>query len=734
MSFKALIGIVSALVVAVGLAIIPAVASSEEPAGQQVPANEGSAESGSQPGQETAPPQPEAPAPQPQPDPGSDEGAEKPKSSAKKGRTSSSKSTVKIEKPEKKDRSDNDAGELDDSLLGEPLLITDELINGKEIPALPPLSMLPWLQEAAQRFAVPVEILMAIYWIESGFKPGLTSSAGAVGLMQFLRSTWQTQGLDFDKNGVSDPNTVDAFLGAANYLNNSDYRESVKEAIFAYNRSTEYVESVLKLARKYAEVAPLLNTTNTLVKALPPTLRDFSYEGATRDEAKVNAAAGSSVIAAASGVVEKIENVNGEARVVVRDFYNNVYSYRGLRLAEAVPQPKDKAIKKKRLARPEQESANSKARDSKQGSAAGSDSNKSKKKKKRAKAATKNATTTEQSPDERRRFSNPQRKNSSEYALRLGQIEEVLSEKKVKGFYRGHLSSKDIQLSEDDYDLVPLKPGTTVLAGTKIGEINGPLKFGVRPSGASRPFAHPERLFKLWKLLDKAGFRKVKSASPLLDPKRKQLDVDSVMYLAKKDKAALADLVLSDKRINIYEAGREDIKSGIISRFTLFSIGYLSVVGVVPTEITSLQRDGAITVNGTGSNHGFGRAVDITEFNGKSVIDDSQEFGNTWHAAKSLVELPAYWRPDEVITVHDLGGSSFADKAGHGDHAHAGFDSANRKVKKRTEKQTKGLNKWWRGVEKNMGKNSLPTDFDKLNKPSKWAIPAKGKAKTTSTK
>ncbi len=52
-------------------------------------------------------------------------------------------------------------------------------------------------------------------------------------------------------------------------------------------------------------------------------------------------------------------------------------------------------------------------------------------------------------------------------------------------------------------------------------------------------------------------------------------------------KAELQERVLSDKRINIYECGRRDIKAGMIDRRILALVEYLAVKGVQPT-ITSL--------------------------------------------------------------------------------------------------------------------------------------------------
>ena len=63
-------------------------------------------------------------------------------------------------------------------------------------------------------------MLASINKIETAFGTNLNvSSAGAVGWMQFLPSSWETYGLDANGDGRKDPyNPVDAICAAAHYL------------------------------------------------------------------------------------------------------------------------------------------------------------------------------------------------------------------------------------------------------------------------------------------------------------------------------------------------------------------------------------------------------------------------------------------------------------------------------------------------------------------------------------
>ncbi|MFQ5427161.1 MAG: lytic transglycosylase domain-containing protein, partial [Gaiellales bacterium] len=106
---------------------------------------------------------------------------------------------------------------------------------------------------AGAEYGVPWQVLGAINQIESNFGRGMrVSSAGAVGWMQFLPSTWLRWGVDANGDGLADPwNAIDAIYSAARYLAASGADKNVKRAIFSYNHAASYVDDVLKLARVF---------------------------------------------------------------------------------------------------------------------------------------------------------------------------------------------------------------------------------------------------------------------------------------------------------------------------------------------------------------------------------------------------------------------------------------------------------------------------------------------------
>jgi len=112
------------------------------------------------------------------------------------------------------------------------------------VPPLPAGVLLTDYRRAEARFGVRWQLLAAVNLIESAFGRVVNrSSAGAQGPMQFLPSTWRAYGL-----GGNVHDARDAALGAANYLHRSGAPGDERRALFAYNRSTLYVDAVLAYA------------------------------------------------------------------------------------------------------------------------------------------------------------------------------------------------------------------------------------------------------------------------------------------------------------------------------------------------------------------------------------------------------------------------------------------------------------------------------------------------------
>ena len=137
---------------------------------------------------------------------------------------------------------------------------------------VPPF-LLPIYQAAAVQYGVPWEVLAAINEVETDYGNDLSvSTAGRVGWMQFMPQTWLQYGVDALDAGYADPyNPVDAIFAAARYLAAAGASQNLRTAVFAYNHSEAYVESVLLRARLLASYPPSVIATLTgLVEGSPP--------------------------------------------------------------------------------------------------------------------------------------------------------------------------------------------------------------------------------------------------------------------------------------------------------------------------------------------------------------------------------------------------------------------------------------------------------------------------------
>ena len=152
--------------------------------------------------------------------------------------------------------------------------------TAKALADIPP-ELLPVYQQAAKETCdMPWGVLAAIGKVETDHGrsqlPGVRSGsnfAGAGGPMQFLQPTWDAYGVDGDGDGDRDRyDPIDAIWGAANYLcaNGAGDPARLRDAIWNYNHSWDYVDDVLRRADEYAsagnigsgDAAAVLNNPN----------------------------------------------------------------------------------------------------------------------------------------------------------------------------------------------------------------------------------------------------------------------------------------------------------------------------------------------------------------------------------------------------------------------------------------------------------------------------------------
>ena len=141
-----------------------------------------------------------------------------------------------------------------------PVTEPTQLPVDRTVPAGRPASYLELFRASAARYCPGLSwtVLAAIGQIESGDGQNMgPSTAGALGPMQFLPSTWQAWGINgFGEAGppnIMDP--FDAVPSAARMLcadGATAGGQGLRQAIFDYNHADWYVDEVLTLAAEYA--------------------------------------------------------------------------------------------------------------------------------------------------------------------------------------------------------------------------------------------------------------------------------------------------------------------------------------------------------------------------------------------------------------------------------------------------------------------------------------------------
>ena len=137
-------------------------------------------------------------------------------------------------------------------------------------------------------------------------------------------------------------------------------------------------------------------------------------------------------------------------------------------------------------------------------------------------------------------------------------------------------------------------------------------------------------------------------------------------------KRLLAARVATDPRVTVYDAGRKDVIAGRLDVRVLAVILYLAerhgqvTISSLITGHRTYSRPGVVSA------HVPGRALDVSAIGGVSVFGNQRPGGVVWRAVRGLLLLPTEVQAQQVISLFDLGGASFA-LADHADHVHVGF-------------------------------------------------------------
>jgi murein DD-endopeptidase MepM/ murein hydrolase activator NlpD len=568
-----------------------------------------------------------------------------------------------------------------------PIGVPNFIIDSFEIPPF----LLPIYQACGTEYGIPWEVLASINKIETAFGTNLNvSSAGALGWMQFMPPTWEAYGVDANGDGRKDPyNPVDAICAAANYLDASGGSDDLYTAIFAYNHADWYVQEVLLYARAYgklptdlvgsltgltegahfpvaadARYADDISARAALSRATPEVREEYGNaaevisSSPTRRGINIFARRGAPVVAVNDGVLVKMGKSRKLGRfVVLRDAYGNRYIY--AKLGSIVR-------KERKVVMP----------------------------------SGKERRVPVDSEDIRPRLrALPQRVADDERAPASGKVDRAAA-KGADG---------------------TLEVGSKVIAGTvlaRIGDTEGGIdphiNFAIRPAGKGAPRIDPKPILDGWKLLEATAIYRAKGKNPLTA----KLSGAGVLLLPKD---MLGRRVLADKQIELSDCDRIEIRAGQIDRRLLAALAYLSGQGF-RMAVTSMLcgRHGSITTSGNISNHSFGGAADIAMIDGLPVLGNQGPGSVTEDLLRTVLRLQGTMVPDELISLQELGGPSFA-MGDHADHVHLGYSPVGGKSAEARFVQLLKPDQWLRLTDRleRIDNPDVPT------RPSKFSLPAK---------
>jgi hypothetical protein len=626
--------------------------------------------------------------------------------------------------------------------IGVPNFVIDQF-------TIPPF-LLPIYQACGTQYGIPWEVLASINRIETAFGTNLNvSSAGALGWMQFMPPTWDAYGVDANNDGRKDPfNPVDAICAAANYLEASGGQEDISRAIFAYNHADWYVDEVLLYARQYGKIpddlvgsltgltegahfpvaakaryADDISEREALERATPKkgstgNAADVISSSPTQRGINIYSREGAPVVAVNDGVIKRIGKSKRLGKfLVLEDAYGNRFTYAELgEVSKVYPVPKRQKLSAKDFQlvssddEPTESASAGKAADAKDKSAKAD--------------ATEADTGPDNTEDARERlYAFPERDANQDRADLTGQLDDLLGRRMPA--YEGFKSyfSSVLQFDEEKMEMESLEKGSKVVAGTVLGRIGKTselaphLHFEIRPTGRGAPKIDPKPILDGWKLLEATAIYRASGKNPFTENSS-----ESIGQILLASKEQLIKRVLNDPKLEIYSCGRQDIQNGLIDRRILAMLSYMSARGYRQT-ITSLQCGHSVyTTGGSISQHSIGSAVDVAQINGLPVLGNQGPGSISEAYVRDILELQGSMEPDQVISLMNFGGPSFA-MGDHDDHVHVGY-AAQGSASPSTDKQFVQLlepDQWERLIDR-LGQIDNPTVS---LKPSKYAIPTK---------
>lgn len=536
---------------------------------------------------------------------------------------------------------------------------------------IPPF-LLPIYQAAGTAYGIPWQVLAAINEVETDYGRDLSvSSAGAEGWMQFLPAEWEQYGEDANGDGFKDPyNPADAIFAAARYLRAAGGDQNIKAAVFSYNHSAAYVDSVMLRAQLLGGTPPeLLGAITGLTEArfpvhapshfsdgfatvLPAAGDSGSGQRAPRTlvGTTIYTQAGASVIATQDGEIVQIGDSPSLGRFVsLRDAFGNTYVYAHLgSVANLYPvlQPHEHTTVSTRIAQP--------------------------------------GGTAEPAPSGPATAGAQPRSPVSEGAAVSGFALGVPAAfepapgipSPAPAVTAGKLASPRVsppgavrvfRAGPDDVYLHRLRVGVQVLVGTVLGHVGAAdgsaaaagggqphMFFQIRPAGAGAPLIDPKPVLDGWVALENTSIFRAKGENPFLATS------PTVGQVLLESQAQLQPQVLHDSGIRLGRCGKADVQTGRVDRRLLATLEFLSVSGLKPAVAgLDCARSSPFT-EGNAPAGSSGDAVDIVAVNGIPIAGHQGPGSIADLTVRKLLMLQGASRPRRIVSSMSYPGAAGA--------------------------------------------------------------------------
>jgi murein DD-endopeptidase MepM/ murein hydrolase activator NlpD len=493
---------------------------------------------------------------------------------------------------------------LGGSLSGVPSFFIDSF-------SIPPF-LLPIYQAAGAAYGIPWQVLAAINEVETDYGRDLSvSTAGAEGWMQFLPSTWGQYGVDVNNDGFEDPyNPADAIFAAARYLKAAGGNTDIRAAVFSYNHSESYVNSVLLRARLLGGTPPaLLGAITGLTEARFPVYAASHYsdgfpitEGSsphTVAGTTIYSQDGAPVIAVQDGRIVGIgEGGPLGRRVLLRDAYGNTYTYAGLGTL-ATLYPVLEAL---------------------------------------------NPVST------RPPIHQPTHPGGRTVGLSGAADASGIPSPAAYG------ATRQFRAGPENVYLHPLRVGAHVIAGTVLGHVGAAgqphMVFQIRPAGA--PPVDPKPILDGWVKLQSSSAIKAKGRDPFakISPTPGQALLES--------KTQLEQQVPRDRGIHLAPCEQRLIADGRTDRRVLAALAFLSASGLKPTVSgrSCTPASAAAAAKRTVVSGEGGAAADISAVNGLAVAGPTGPSSIATVLVHKLGELQGVMRPLQIASSTRFAGAA----------------------------------------------------------------------------